>query len=116
LVSGRTNSSGSVAGDCGFAGDSGGEEERIAVRVGSGVNGVENGRKGLGVYAERAEFAEDAETRRKRDLACGAVQHPQLLLARMQITSWNFHLGLLRSMPCRVNAEQFIRAVLSPRR
>src|SRR5215469_2990914 len=32
----------------------------------------------------------------------------------MQITSYNFHLGLLRSELCRVNTEQSTRAVVRP--
>src|SRR5215471_20853644 len=32
----------------------------------------------------------------------------------MQITSYNFHLGLLRSELCRVNTEQSTRAVARP--
>src|SRR4029077_12613932 len=44
---------------------------------------------------------------------CG-VQHRQCLLASVQITSYNSHLGLLRSEHCRVNTEQFTRAVARP--
>src|SRR5467141_69342 len=44
---------------------------------------------------------------------CG-VQHRQRLLASVQITSYNSHLGLLRSEHCRVNTEQFTRAVARP--
>src|SRR3984957_3426802 len=44
---------------------------------------------------------------------CG-VQHRQCLLATVQITSYNLHLGLLRSEHCRVNTEQFTRAVARP--
>jgi len=44
--------------------------------------------------------------------------HPKLLsqrlLAIMQITSYNSHLGLLRSEHCRVNTEQSTRAVARP--
>src|SRR5271154_6953177 len=47
-------------------------------------------------------------------LACGAVQHRQRLLASVQITSYNPHLGLLRSELCRVNTEQSTRAVARP--
>src|SRR5277367_5571861 len=47
-------------------------------------------------------------------LACGAVQHRQRLLASVQITSYNSHLGLLRSELCRVNTEQSTRAVARP--
>jgi hypothetical protein len=36
------------------------------------------------------------------------------LLASVQITSYNSHLGLLRSEHCRVNTEQFTRAVARP--
>src|SRR4029077_14164348 len=32
----------------------------------------------------------------------------------MQVTSYNSHLGLLRSVHCRVNTEQFTRAVARP--
>src|SRR5580700_682123 len=42
------------------------------------------------------------------------VQHRQRLLATVQITSYNLHLGLLRSEPCRVNTEQSTRAVARP--
>ena len=44
---------------------------------------------------------------------CG-VQHRHRLLASVQIASYNFHLGLLRSEHCRVNTEQFTRAVARP--
>src|ERR1700677_2012641 len=44
---------------------------------------------------------------------CG-VQHRQCLLATVQITSYNSHLGLLRSEHCRVNTEQSTRAVARP--
>src|ERR1700758_4406831 len=44
---------------------------------------------------------------------CG-VQHRQRLLASVQITSYNSHLGLLRSEHCRVNTEQSTRAVARP--
>src|SRR5271167_3110968 len=44
---------------------------------------------------------------------CG-VQHRQRLLATMQITSYNPHLGLLRSELCRANTEQSTRAVARP--
>src|ERR1700736_5166496 len=44
---------------------------------------------------------------------CG-VQHRQRLLASLQITSYNSHLGLLRSEHCRVNTAQFTRAVARP--
>src|SRR5690349_10462508 len=42
------------------------------------------------------------------------VQHCHCLLASVQITSYNSHLGLLRSEHCRVNTEQFTRAVARP--
>jgi hypothetical protein len=42
------------------------------------------------------------------------VQHGHCLLASVQITSYNSHLGLLRSEHCRVNTEQFTRAVARP--
>jgi len=51
---------------------------------------------------------------RFHDLACGGVQHRQRLLASVQITSYNPHLGLLRSEHCRVNTAQFTRAVGRP--
>jgi hypothetical protein len=35
-----------------------------------------------------------------RHLSCGGVQHRQRLLASVQITSYNSHLGLLRSEHC----------------
>src|SRR4029077_9069276 len=44
----------------------------------------------------------------------GGVQHRQRLLASVQITSYNSHLGLLRSELCRVNTEQSTRAVERP--
>src|SRR5271169_4398524 len=44
---------------------------------------------------------------------CG-VQHRQRLLATVQITSYNPHLGLLRSELCRANTEQSTRAVARP--
>src|SRR5258708_965245 len=44
---------------------------------------------------------------------CG-VQHRQRLLASVRVTSYNSHLGLLRSEHCRVNTEQFTRAVAGP--
>src|SRR3984957_17458927 len=44
---------------------------------------------------------------------CG-VQHRQRLLASVQTTSYNSHLGLLRSEHCRVNTEQLTRAVARP--
>src|SRR5271154_4622897 len=44
---------------------------------------------------------------------CG-VQHRQRLLASVQITSYNSHLGLLRSEHCRANTEQSTRAVARP--
>src|ERR1700736_227062 len=44
---------------------------------------------------------------------CG-VQHRQCFLASVQITSYNSHLGLLRSEHCRVNTAQFTRAVARP--
>ena len=44
---------------------------------------------------------------------CG-VQHRQRLLASVQITPYNSHLGLLRSEHCRVNTEQLTRAVARP--
>src|SRR5271170_3547670 len=47
-------------------------------------------------------------------LAGGGVQHRQRLLASVQITSYNSHLGLLRSELCRVNTEQSTRAVARP--
>src|SRR5271170_8319028 len=52
--------------------------------------------------------------RRLHYLACGAVQHRQRLLASVQITSYNPHLGLLRSELCWVNTEQSTRAVARP--
>src|ERR1700722_16032483 len=42
------------------------------------------------------------------------IQHSQRLLATVQITSYNPHLGLLRSERCRVNTEQSTRAVARP--
>src|SRR5262249_2576940 len=48
------------------------------------------------------------------DLACGGVQDRQCLLASVQITSYNFHLGLLRSELCRANTAQSTRAVARP--
>ena len=47
-------------------------------------------------------------------LAGGGVQHRQRLLASVQITSYNSHLGLLRSEICRVNTAQSTRAVARP--
>ena len=44
---------------------------------------------------------------------CG-IQHRHCLLATVQITSYNSPLGLLRSEHCRVNTEQFTRAVARP--
>src|SRR6202171_3640125 len=44
---------------------------------------------------------------------CG-VQHRQRLLASVQITSYNSHLGLLRSELCRVNSAQSTRAIARP--
>src|SRR5271170_1024164 len=48
------------------------------------------------------------------DLSRCRVQHRQRLLATVQITSYNSHLGLLRSEHCRVNTEQSTRAVARP--
>src|ERR1700729_519600 len=42
---------------------------------------------------------------------CSGVQHRQRLLASVQITSYNLHLGLLRSELCRVNTAQSTRSV-----
>src|SRR5580700_10115838 len=47
-------------------------------------------------------------------LAGGGVQHRQRLLASVQITSYNSHLGLLRSELCRVNTAQSTRAAARP--
>src|SRR6202451_720640 len=47
-------------------------------------------------------------------LAGVGVQHRQRLLASVQITSYNLHLGLLRSELCRVNTAQSTRAVARP--
>src|SRR5215471_11752780 len=44
---------------------------------------------------------------------CG-VQHRQRLLATVQITSYNPHLGLLRSEHCRANTAHFTRVVARP--
>src|SRR5215510_12664309 len=47
-------------------------------------------------------------------LSGGGVQHRQRLLASVQITSYNSHLGLLRSELCRANTAQSTRAVARP--
>src|SRR5215472_9903055 len=47
-------------------------------------------------------------------LSRAGVQHRQRLLASVQITSYNSHLGLLRSELCGVNTEQSTRAVVRP--
>src|SRR5690349_1322214 len=51
---------------------------------------------------------------RLHDFPRRGVQHRQRLLASVQITSYNPHLGLLRSELCRVNTEQSTRAVARP--
>src|ERR1700693_5619264 len=46
--------------------------------------------------------------------ACVRVQHRDCLLPRVQIYAYNFHLGLLRSEPCRLGTAQFTRLVVRP--
>src|SRR6266481_4796075 len=47
-------------------------------------------------------------------LAGVAIQHRDRLLSSVQIASYNFHLGLLRSELCTLDTAQFIRLVARP--